>query len=346
MKKKSSLKDIAAYLGVSTTLVSYVINNKEKEAGVSKEMARKIRQAAKQLNYQPNLIAKSLKSGRTNTIGLVVADISNPFFSAIARIIEDEAGKYGYAAIFGSNDESAEKSATLINVLQSRQVDAFIIAAAEKSEEQIQGLQAANIPVVLIDRYFPSLDIDRVFIDNYQAAYKATQHLIRSGRTRVAMLAYDTGLYHMEERVKGYRDALRDHNLSFRKTWLRWIGYRQAKNEARQTMSDWLKPSVGIDAVLFATNTLAVESLKYIAASGVRVPERLAIIAFDESEAYDFFYSPVSSIRQPIEEMGKAAVRLVIERLGQPDKPTSAVGMDALLVLRESSDCSLMKKND
>jgi len=133
MERKVSIKDIARHLGVSTALVSYVLNNKADRVGA--EMAEKIRQAAIQLNYRPNLIARSLQSGKTNTLGLIVADISNPFFSHIARIIEDEAKRSGYTVIFGSNDESVEKSQALLDAFLNRQVDALIIAPAEFTEE-------------------------------------------------------------------------------------------------------------------------------------------------------------------------------------------------------------------
>src|SRR5690348_6062925 len=125
MGKKIALKDIAQHVGVSVALVSYVLNGKETEARISTDMADKIRRKATELNYQPNLIAKSLKSGKTNTIGLIVADISNPFFSGIARIIEDEAKKNDYVVIFGSSDEDADKQQDLIDVFLNRLVDAF-----------------------------------------------------------------------------------------------------------------------------------------------------------------------------------------------------------------------------
>src|SRR5690348_18192943 len=225
MKGKVSLKDVANHVGVSTALVSYVINNKEKEARVSENMAKKIREAVIKLNYQPNQIAKSLKSGRTNTIGLIVADISNPFFSSIARIIEDEARKKGYVVIFGSNDESAEKSQDLLNVFLNRQVDAFIIAPAENTELQIADLQKKNIPVVLIDRYFPNAKINSVHIDNFKAAYRAVEHLTINGRKKIAIVAYDTSLSHMQERKNGYKAALKNKGIRFRSEWLKNISY-------------------------------------------------------------------------------------------------------------------------
>ncbi len=337
MKGKVSLKDVANHVGVSTALVSYVINNKEKEARVSDVMAKKIREAVVQLKYQPNQIAKSLKSGKTNTIGLIVADISNPFFSSIARIIEDEARKKGFVVIFASNDESAEKSQNLLNVFLNRQVDAFIIAPAENTENQIKALQQAGLPVVLIDRYFPKLAVDSVHIDNYQAAYNAVDHLIRNGRERIGMMAYDTSLPHMKERERGYKAALKDNGIRFKKEWLQEASYENIEKDVARNMKKLLFPKLQIDAFFFATNTLAVESLKIINKYGIKVPEGLAIVSFDESDAFDFFYSPLSYINQSVEDIGKGAVNLVIERLKDNTRGITNLIIKEKLVLRKSS---------
>lgn len=344
MNKKVSLKDVALHLGVSTALVSYVINNKEKEARVGPEMAKKIRKAVAELNYQPNLIAKSLKSGKTNTIGLIVADISNPFFSSIARIIEDEARNQGYVVIFGSSDESAEKSQDLINVFLNRQVDAFIIAPAENTEKQIKALQKNNIPVVLIDRYFPTLETDSVHINNFQAAYEAVEHLIHNGRRKIAMMAYDTSLPHMKERKNGYKEALKANGIGFRKEWLRQASYQQIAKDVAAEMKQLLYPALKVDAFFFATNTLAVESLKIINRSGIKVPEDLAIISFDESDAFDFFYSPLSYVSQSLADIGKGAVKLVIDRINNSEKKYTTIVVKAKLILRQSCG-TRVKKN-
>lgn len=337
MNGKVSLKDVAKYLGVSTALVSYVINNKEKEARVSDKMVKKIRNAVVKLNYQPNQIAKSLKSGKTNTIGLIVADISNPFFSSIARIIEDEARKKGYVVIFGSSDESAEKSQSLLNVFQNRQVDAFIIAPAENTENQVKALQESGIPVVLIDRYFPNLQVDRVHIDNFQAAFNAVEHLINIGRRKIAMMAYDTNLPHIQERKKGYKAALKAHGIRFKKEWLKEASHQNIEKDVANKLNELLFPDLKVDAFFFATNTLAVESLKIINQPGIKVPDELAIIAFDESDAFDFFYAPLSYISQNLQEMGKEAVKLVIDRLKDNTKNYTNLIIKEKLVLRESS---------
>ena len=212
MNKKISLKDIAKKVGVSTATVSYALS-KDKENKVSAAVAKKVRKVAKELNYQPNQIAKSLKSGRTYTIGLIVADISNPFFAQIARIIEDEAAKLGYTVIFGSSDEKSKKSWDLIQLLLNRQVDGFILAPTEGSEAQVQYLKGVKIPFVLIDRYFPQLATNYVVIDNYNAAFGAVERLVKTGNKKIGIIAYSSKLQHMKERIKGYREAMGKNNI-------------------------------------------------------------------------------------------------------------------------------------
>jgi LacI family transcriptional regulator len=172
MANRASLKDIAIKVGVSTALVSYVINGKEKGLKINQDLVKKIKETAMELNYQPNEIARSLRKGSTKTIGLVVADISNPFFAHLSRAIENEAINFGYTVIIGSSDEVVTKSEMLLNTLISRQVDGFIIAPAEGTEHQIKDINEKNIPMVLIDRYFPEINTNFVITDNYLSTYE------------------------------------------------------------------------------------------------------------------------------------------------------------------------------
>lgn len=335
MKKKTSMKDIAREVGVSIALVSYVLNNKEGRVGP--EMAEKIRTAASRLNYRPNLIARSLKSGRTHTLGLIVADISNPFFSQLARIIEDEAIKYGYTVFFGSSDENVEKSKHLIDAFLNRQVDALIIAPAEHTELQMKALQKKQMPFVLIDRYFPDLTAGYVCIDNYQAAYEAVDHLVKSGNSRIAMLSYATGMAHINERERGYRAALKDNGISFRKQWLQQVPYKELGTGLEASLQKLLHSQPQVDALFFATNSLALPALKFITRLGLRVPDDLAIVSFDESDAFDLFYAPVSHVRQSLEQMGREAVKLVLENIDRTTRRQVQKVVEAKLVIRESS---------
>ena len=335
MERKVSIKDIARHLGVSTALVSYVLNNKAGRVGA--EMAEKIRQAAIQLNYRPNLIARSLQSGKTNTLGLIVADISNPFFSHIARIIEDEAKRSGYTVIFGSNDESVEKSQALLDAFLNRQVDALIIAPAEFTEEQLKALQAKHIPFVLIDRYFKEIRANCVRIDNYRAAYTAVQHLIETGSRRIAMLAYDTGMQHIAERIAGYKDALKDNGIDFREPWLVRASYHHLEEEAATGMQKLLLPELAVDAFFFATNSLAIQGIRQIIRLNIKVPDELAVISFDEADAFDFFYAPITFVRQSLEAIGKHAVQLALDSIAKEHSMPREVVVDAGLVIREST---------
>ena len=230
MARKTSLKDIASEVGVSTALVSYVLNNL-KEGRISKEIAQKIREAAQRLNYRPNQIAKSLKTNKTFTIGLIVADISNPFSSTLARIVEDEANKFNYTVIIGSSDENQQKSAKLIDTLLNRQVDGLIISPPADSEAQMTELKNQDIPFVLLDRYFPSVKTNYVALNNHAAALMATEHLIDSGCRRIGMINYKTRLFHLQERKRGYLTALKKHEMAFRKTWLRQVDIANNKFE-------------------------------------------------------------------------------------------------------------------
>lgn len=334
--KKVSLKDIATEAGVSTALVSYVLTNKEKEARIGKEMAEKIREIARKLNYQPNHIARSLKSGRSYTIGLIVADISNPFFGNIARTIEDEAKRNNYTVIFGSSDENVDKSRDLISVLLNRQVDGLIITPTEGSEQQIAQLKTMNVPFVLIDRYFPEIPVSYITINNYQSAYDAVSHLIKMGKKQIGMVAYKTSLQHINERKRGYHEALRDHDLLPKNSLLKLARYAHLKEDLKTAIDQLRNAKKPADALFFATNTLAIEGLKYINTLGIRVPEDLAIVTFDEGEALDLFYSPVTFVRQPIMDMGKAAVRVLLDQIIAAKKETAVICMDTELVIRKS----------
>jgi LacI family transcriptional regulator len=336
MKKKVSLKDIAQKVGVSTALVSYVLN-KKKEGKIGKETVQKVLAAAKELNYRTNYIAKSLKTKKTFTIGLIVADISNPFSSNLARIIEDEAEKNDYNVIFGSSDESAEKSWKLINILLDRQVDGLIISGVEHSDEHIRYLVENDIPFVLVDRYFPAIKASYIAIDNYKSAYEAVKHLVETGRKRIGVIAHETTLTHLQERIRGYSAALKDSKLPAKKTWVKKINMKEiSRANVENAMKELLSLSEPVDAILFLSNTLASHGLKYLNTIELSVPEDLAIIAFDESDAADVFYAPVTCVKQPLKKMGEEATKILLDNIEKNNKVVQ-IHMQAELVVRKST---------
>ena len=311
MKKKVALKDIAKELGVSTALVSYVMNNQEVEKGVNKESAIKIREVAARLNYRPNQIAKSLKTNKTYTIGLVVADIAYRFTTGITRAIEAEAKKNKYTVIFGSSDENKEKFHELVNVLINRQVDGLILVPVEHSEQEIEFLQKNDIPFVLIDRFFPGLDANLVAIDNYKAAYQCTMHMVKQGYKQPAFVNYKTRLFHLQERTRGYEQALKDSGIKPDTSFIIEIREKHIEEDIKKGIKQLT--AQGGDSVFFATDILAIHGLKNINAMKIKVPKELGVVSFDESEAFELFGCPITHGRQPIEDIGKQAVATLLD---------------------------------
>lgn len=336
MKKKVSLKDIAQKVGVSTALVSYVLNN-QKEGRIGKEVTKRIREAAKELNYRTNQIARSLKTNKTLTLGLIVADISNPFWSSIARIIEDEAEKNNYTVLFSSSDESEERLQKLINVFLNHQVDGLIIAPTNNSASHLLYLQENEIPFVLVDRYFPDVKASYVAIDNYKAGYELVKHVINNGFNKVGLITFETALLHLRERKRGYMAAIQENGLFLDTGWIKEIIMGgDLKVQVEQSIDELLALPEPVEAILFATNELSRIGLKHIIKLPVKIPDDLAIISFDESDAADLFYAPITYMKQPIKEMGELAIKLLLESFGKNDKVTE-VNLEADFIIQESS---------
>lgn len=341
MEKKASLKNIAEKVGVSTTLVSYVLNNKMQNR-INPEVAQNIRDTAKELNYYPNQIARSLKSKKTNTFGLVVADISNPFSSSLARIIEDEADQAGYTVLYGSSDESPEKFRKLINTFLNKQVDGLILVASEGTEPQIAELESRGIPFVLLDRYFPEIATNYVAIDNLQASYMAVNHLLDHGHKRIGMITLDTPLHHMQERKRGFLKAMAEHDLQSESRIIE-LNDKFLATDIEKSLDDLLNNEQSIDALYLTTNRLGMFALKYINSKKIKVPQDLAVISFDETEFLDLFSTPVTQLRQPLFEMGQAATRILIESIDNIHK-ISQLNLQPLLLIKGSSTMKVEAK--
>lgn len=334
MKKRVSIVDIANYVGTSTAAVSYVLSGKAKEKRLSKELIQKIEKAAKELNYKPNLIARSLRQGTSNIIALILPDISNTFFSEMARFIEIMAYEMGYSLLIGNTDEDAHKSALVIEVMESRQVDGYIIAPSEGTEEQIQSLINKRKPVVLVDRILSSLDVSRVILDNYKASYDACNYLFECGYQNIAAIGYKSTLMHMHYRFQGYTDALRDNKSGFRPRSVE-IGYHNAWKEMQKVMKRILNAKQRTDAILFLTNTLALYGLSYFVNNNVKVPKDVAVIGFDGNIAFDVFTPALTYVEQPLKEICNQALKCLKNQL-DGENLIAQIKVEGKLVIRDS----------
>lgn len=336
MSKRVSMKDIAQKLGVSTALVSYVLNNQLMDR-INKDTAEKIRALAEEMGYHPNQIAKSLKERKTQTIGVIVSDISNPFSAHLARIIEDEAKQHGYTVIFGSADESHLKSRDLIHALMSRQVDGFIIAAPEGAEEQLRLLIKQDMPVVLIDRYFPGLEMSSVTINNFDIAYEGVCALLCNGFKKIGMLNLKSELFNVHDRSLGYLKALADAGYPMQTADLMFIDEKNVWQEVIIAIDKLLNQDEPVDALFFGSNVLAIAGLSHIRKLNIQVPETLGIVCFDDSSAYNLFYCPLSYIDQPLLKIGQSAVELLLDLMKTGDLTVKRVVLNAELVINKSA---------
>lgn len=332
--RKVSITDIARKAGVSIATVSYVMNGVASKNRISEESAKRIKEIAKQLKYQPNYIAKSLKDGSTKTIGLVVADISNTFFGDMAKAIEEEASRYSYTVLFGSSNEDFNMSNKLVNTLINRQVDGMILSPVEGDEDKIMEL-SDEVPLICVDRYIRNENISYVILDNFAATYDAVDHLLRSGFKRIAIVGYDSEMIHIQERFRGYRAAMGTFipNAQIHEAKIR---YQHIEEDIAKALHDLIIRDGAIDAIIFATNTLTVAGLYFFQKNNIKVPNDIAVIGFDGNVAFDFFYSPITYIKQPVYEMGKQAVKILMDQINGKEE-SGQVMLKHQLIVREST---------
>jgi len=319
--KKASLNDIAIHLGVSKTLVSFVLNGRGKEFRISDDICQKVMDAAKEMNYQPNRIAQGLRTGKTNTIGLIIADIANPFFGKLGREIEKEAALNGYSVIFCSSDENPEKSKQQIAMLQQSQVDGYIISPPMNSEPQIRALSKGRTPFVLIDRYFADIETNFIVVDNFDAAYQATTHLLKLGRKKIANITVNLDLVNMKARTEGYKKALTDNGIPVDKNLIKVLPFSHESMDISLAITELVghKEDLKADAILFSTSKLGLNGIECISALGLKIPDDIAIVSFDNADAYKICVSPVTVVAQPLQEIGKKAVNIILDKINSPN---------------------------
>lgn len=336
--KKTSLNDIAQQLGVSKTLVSLVLNGKAKEQRISDEVCKKVIKLAKELNYKPNQIAKGLRTGKTHTIGLIIADIANPFFGKLGREIEKEAAKNGYRTIFCSSDENPENSQKQIELLQQGQVDGFIIAPPAGSENQILSLKRNKTPFVLIDRNFPDIDTNYIVVDNIQAAYDATDHLIKKGFRKIACVTLNVHLNNMNQRVLGYKQALIENNIPVDEELIKMMPFTHEKDDIIEAVKQ-LEPGnkSKVEAIFFATSKIGIMGIETLHTLGLHIPEDIAVVSFDDPDAYKISQPPVSAIAQPLQEIGSESVKVLLDLMHDKNVETRKIVLKAKFIPRKSS---------
>lgn len=332
--KPLSIKDIALKAGVSITTVSFILNGKAKEKSISDAVIKKVQKIITESGYKPNQVARSLRTGNTNIIGLIVEDISNSFFSRIARLIEDKAYKRGYKIIYSSTENKIEKAQELINIFKSRKVDAYIISPVKGLEDDIQVLINDNTPVILFDRNLPDLKTNYVGVNHFNASYQATESFIKQGKKNIALVTTDIDVQQITERSEGYKKAILDNNITYQEDLVLNIPFKQNEEE---TIAQIIKllTNKNVDAVLFATNYLAISGLKALKQMGKKIDSNFSVIGYDDHEAFELHTPSISTIQQPLEEIAEAIIKLILDQLSSKTKlPDQHIVIPAKLILR------------
>lgn len=336
--RRVTIKDIAAEAGVSIALVSFVMNNKANGRDtyrVNKNTAQRILDVARRLDYQPNNAARTLRCGRTNTIGVIVSDISNKFFADIARCIEDRAYKYNYTVLFGSTDENAGKLHNLVEVFLNKGIDGLIIVPCEDSDLYIQRVADRQIPLVLLDREVPDTDMSCVVLNNFKAGAQATDALLSRGCRRIEMISYSMGLSNIRDREEGFRYSMSRAGLSSDGA------IHRLSHGQMGMMQDIISGAKerGAEGLLFATNALALAGLKEISRKGWNIPGDFAVATFDGNDAFDINNTEIAYIQQPIAQFGTEAVDMLLKSIERKanEEPLSSTRIILAPTLVENS---------
>ena len=324
--KKISMKDIATELNISITTVSFVINGKGEEMGISSATAKKVNDLIKKRGFNPNSAARILRTGKSKTIGLIVEDIGNFFFGNIAKIIEIEAHKNGYNVFFSSTENDNLTAKALINKMKTSSVDGFIITATSGLQEEIERLKRENIPYVLIDRLVPEVDSNYVILDNYQGAYDLTKHLLDRGYSNIGFISISNGMSQMIDRRKGFEDALGHAKNKVSADAVMEVSFDESEENIKNAIAQFIINNPKLDALFFATNYLGVQGIEALQLCNLKIPEDIAVVSFDDNDLFRLLTPSITVSAQPIKERATKSIDMLLRIINKEQKLSKPTG--------------------
>lgn len=325
---KFTMRDVARLAGVSVATVSAVING---TATVSAARAQKVREAMEALDYHPDQIARSLKVGRTDVIGMVVSDITNAFFPEVIRGVEDAAQTEGYSVILCNSNEDPEQERRHLSTLFSRRVDGVLLACSDASTAY-DSLARRRFPIVFVDRLPHGLTHAGVSTDNVDAGYRATRHLIELGHERIAFIAGRLRLSPHADRLDGFRKAMQEQNLAVRDEYLR-MGDLQTET-GYQSGLELLRLPAPPTAIITSNNKMLLGLMRSVAELQVPCPGAVSIVGFDDFAWTQHFTPRLTTVAQPAYEMGRRAIELLLAKI-RAAEAGSAIKDDLVLLKAE-----------
>ncbi|HMB62169.1 MAG TPA: LacI family DNA-binding transcriptional regulator [Eudoraea sp.] len=318
MKKgRVTITDIARELNVAPSTVSRALND---HPALRKETKEAVRALAEKLDYQPNLMALNLLRKKSNTIGVIVPEITSHFFSAIITGIQDVIGSSEYNIMICLSNESYEEEAVIIKKLLKIQVDGVLVspASATKDFDHFRSLQKNGIPVVVFDRDCPGLEADKVLVDDYAGAFQAVEYLIRSGCVKIAHLGGPLNLSTTKHRLQGYLDALENGKVPVRNEYIAHVkGF--SHDDGLKPAKKLLKLQDSPDAIFAMNDNIAISAMHVARNMGLRIPDDISIVGFDDEPHSSYFRPSLSTVWQPVYSLGMLSARIVLHRLMDDD---------------------------
>lgn len=327
-----TLDDVARISGFSKSTVARVLRN---EANVKPRTKKKIEEAAQRLGYTPNIVARSLRSKKTTTIGIVIADICNPFFPGIVRGIEDAARKKGYSVILCNTDEKYEREKEAIDTLVQKRVDGLLIAPTQKKFDDILELKRRKIPFVLIGRHFDPLETDHVISDDIKGAFMATDYLIKKGHKRILFVVGPSYISSIRERITGYKEALVANNVKFDVALLQEGGFRI--EDGYRAMKKAILSGLEFTAVFAYSDFVAFGVIRALKEKGYRIPDRIAVVGYDNIDLGFSAELPLTTVNIPKYKLGAEAMKLLHRKIEEKIDTPQKVILDTKLIVRQSA---------
>ncbi|WP_432095425.1 LacI family DNA-binding transcriptional regulator [Streptomyces sp. bgisy100] len=329
----AGIKDVASRAGVSVATVSRVLND---HPAVRADTRARVLAAVADLGYRPNTLARSLRTDQTRTLGLVISDVLNPFFTLLARSVEDEARALGYSVIIGNADEQPDLQDHHVRTLLDRRIDGLLVSPTDGGSPLMLDAARSGTPMVFVDRWIPGVDVPVVRTDGRTAVRELVAHLYALGHRRLAIIAGPAATTTGSERVDAFREALSEHGLELPEEYV-GQGDFQADSGRRATARFLALPRPP-EVIFAADNLMALGAMDEIRARGLRVPDDVALAAFDDIAWFVHTDPPITAIAQPTGELGTRAVRALVERLEGRTPPS--VTLSARLMVRRSCGAS------
>jgi len=340
MYEAITIKDIAKALGLSTSTVSRALRGSYE---ISPETKKLVIEYAEKYNYRPNPIALSLKERRSRSIGVIVCEIANNFFSQAINGIESIAYNRGYNVMISQSHESYDREIVNVEHLSSRSVDGLLVSLSTETHdiEHFKKLHDKGLPIVFFDRVTDAIDTYKVVVDNYKGAYDVTKHLIDTGYKRIAHIGSSAHLSITRERLEGYKQALADHNIPVHEPYIKYCNHGgmivdELEDAIKALMSMKQKP----DAIFSAGDKITMGCVSSLKASGIKIPGDVALVGFTNSALVDLIEPPLTAIKQPAFEMGQVATELLIKLIEskRPITEFETVTLQTELFRRRSSE--------